>query len=111
MLSKSAVEFLSPMTYQDDAKRCYCILPFGSIYWDDEIPDFEALHSLGKQDYRAISGLFVIRSKLWRAEELTDQEEQYWEAAKSQLLNYPLFHRLELSVEDREAQDDLEASV
>lgn len=109
MLSKSAVEFLSPMTYQDGAKRCYCLIPLGAIYWDDEIPDFKDFHALDKQDYRAIMRLFGIRSKLWFGKEPTEPEDQHWEAAKSQLPNYPLFCRLDLSVEDREAQDELEA--
>lgn len=76
----------------------------GGIYWADEIPDFRALMDVPESDRNCIYKLFAIRFKIWSGEVLTDDENSYWNAAKQQIPNYPIFHRIQISDGDRAAQ-------
>src|SRR5437660_7298024 len=50
------------------------ILPLGSIYWDDEIPDITQFVTLPEDDRSRILHLFSIRFKIWdRSEEHTSE--------------------------------------
>jgi hypothetical protein len=42
-LSAATTQRLEALLFRVDAKRGVCILPLGSIYWDDEIPDIALL--------------------------------------------------------------------
>jgi hypothetical protein len=108
MLSKAAIAFLSPLTYRANAERRSCLLPLGGIYWEDEIPDFDVLLELSERDRNLVYRLFSIRFKSWNGETLSDADQSFWVKARSQVPNYPLFQRLELSAEDQRAQDEVE---
>jgi hypothetical protein len=43
MLSEKAIVLLTALSYRGDAKWEVNILPFGSIYWTDEMPSFRDL--------------------------------------------------------------------
>lgn len=60
MLSETAVEYLSSLTYRVEAKRLSCALPLAGIYWDDEIPDFRSLFELSESDRNLVFRLFGI---------------------------------------------------
>jgi len=105
MLSQTAVEYLSALTYREDAQRLNCTLPVAGIYWDDEIPDFRALFELSESDRNLVFRLFGIRMKIWDRAKLNESDQALWDAALIQVPSFALFRRLELSTEDRAAQD------
>lgn len=108
MLSERAVKFLSALSFRPDAERLGSLLPLGGIYWADEIPDFETLLKVPEQDRNLIYRLFSIRFKIWDGETLSEVDQDFWDMARSQAPNYPLFQRLELSADDKRAQDQVE---
>jgi len=105
MLSEAAIDFLAPLTFRATAERRSCLLPLSGIYWEDEIPDFKALLKLPEQDRSLVLRLFSIRFSIWDGEELPEADQLYWDQARLQVPNYALFQRLDLSLEDRRAQD------
>jgi hypothetical protein len=106
MLSETAIEYLSPLVYREDAKRLCCLLPYSGIYWDDEvISDIGSVLKLSKSDRHLILRLFAIRMQIWHHAELSESDQEFWDCAKAQAPSYPLFRRLILSAEDRRAQD------
>jgi hypothetical protein len=111
MLSDAAVAFLSPLKYRADAERRSCMLPLGGIYWEDEIPDFNALLKVPEHDRGLIYRLFSVRFRIWNGETLSEADQRFWEAARSRVPDYPLFRRLELSADDQRAQDEVERNA
>ena len=111
MLSQTAIDFLSPLTYKENAERRICFLPLGGIYWEDEIPDFQELHNLPKHDRNLVYRLFSIRFSIWNGEELSEGDQRYWDEARLQVPKYAMFQRLKLSFEDEQAQDAVEREV
>jgi hypothetical protein len=104
MLSAEALKYLQPLKHDPTAERLSCMLPMGGIYWADEIPDFPALMRVPEQDRNLIFQLFRIRFKLWAGEDLDNDDRSYWDTARSQVPDYPVFHRVHISDEDRVAQ-------
>ncbi len=92
--NKSVAAYLSALVYRADAERRVCILPLGSIYWADEIPDFMGLMKLTEEERNQIFRLFAIRFKLWDGETLGEDDERFWNAARLYAPNCPLFRRL-----------------
>ena len=111
MLSEAAVAFLSPLTFRANAKRETCLIPLGGIYWDDEIPDFGLLLELPERNRKLIFRLFSIRFTLWAGNALSESAQAFLNEARSQVPAYPLFRRLNLSPDDRNAQEELERSA
>jgi len=64
-LSTATAQMLAALSFRSDAKRSVCILPLGSIYWDDEIPDLAQLMTLPEGDRNTVLHLFSIRFKIW----------------------------------------------
>lgn len=104
MLSKGALKYLKPLKYDPEAERRWSLVPLGGIFWADEIPDFRALSHLPKRDRDSIFRLFSISFRLWDGDELEEDEQAYWDAARTQVPDYPLFRRVDLSPDDRKAQ-------
>jgi hypothetical protein len=111
MLSAAALTFLAPLKYRAEAERLGCYVPLGGIYWDDEIPDFDALVQMSDQDQRLILRLFSIRFALWAGAELSGDDRRFFDAARSQIPEYPLFRRLTLTAADQQAQKQLEEEI
>ena len=104
MLSDGALKYLLPLKHDPKAERRSCMIPMGGIYWADEIPDFHALMDVPEHDRTLIYRLFSIRFKLWAGDDLNDEDQSYWDSARSQVPDYPVFHRVHISDEDRAAQ-------
>jgi hypothetical protein len=111
MLTERALEFLCSLNYRDDAERRICFVPLGGIYWSDEVPDFVALQKIPEDDRCLILRLFGIRFRIWNDEELSADDRAFWESARQQAPDYPVFQRLALSSDDRRAQQEAERQV
>ena len=110
MLSEKAIVLLSALSYRGDANWEVNILPFGSIYWIDEMPSVRDL--LDKQDdMLIIHAMFGIRLKLWDGEVLSAQDQQLWDAVKGQVPRWALFRRLSLNNEQQQAREEAERQV
>jgi hypothetical protein len=105
MLSQAVVDCLSSLAFRPDAERQSCAIPLAGIYWDNEMPDLRIIGKLSEEDRNQVFQLFGIRMKIWDQETLKKEDQQFWDTARSQIPNYALFQRLELSVEDRKAQE------
>jgi hypothetical protein len=110
MLSEKAVALIAALPYRPDAEWEVNILPFGSMYWKDEMPSLRDL--LDKQDHALIiHAMFGIRLKLWDREVLNAQDQRLWDAVKSQVPYWALFHRLHLNDEQKQARKEAEQQV
>jgi hypothetical protein len=83
-------------------------MPLSGIYWDDEMPDFKALFSLGEDDSMLYLCLLAIRIRLWRGEALNDEDQNRWDTVRTQVPRCPVFMRLEISDDDRKTQREAE---
>ena len=64
MLSDKIVGVIAALPYQPDAEWEVNILPFGSIYWKDEMPDIGDPFDR-PEDTSVINAMFGMRLKLW----------------------------------------------
>ena len=110
MLSERMVTLLSALLFRPDAEWKVNILPFGSIYWDDEMPAIGDLFDKA-EDLAIILKMFGIRLKLWDGEVLKIQDRQVWDAIKHQVPDWALFKRLSLSDEQKVAREKAERQV
>src|SRR6266700_3466373 len=110
MLSEKAVALLADLPYRPNAEWQVNILPFGSIYWTDEMPSIDAL--LAKpDDMLIITTMFGISMKLWDGEALNAQDQRFWDAVKDQVPHWALFRRLNLNDEQKQARREAERQV
>ncbi|HEV7551846.1 MAG TPA: hypothetical protein VGP65_09190 [Candidatus Angelobacter sp.] len=110
MLSERMVAVLSSIPYRPDADWEVNILPFGSIYWKDEMPAMGDLFDR-QDDMAIIFRMFGIRMQLWDSEVLNVQDRQLWDALQRQVPDWTLFKRLILSDEQRAAREKAERQV
>jgi hypothetical protein len=75
MFSERMVRVLSALPFRPDAEWEVNILPFGSIYWKDEMPAIGDVFDK-VDDMVIIFKMFGIRLKLWDGEVLNIQERQ-----------------------------------
>ena len=111
MLSEGALDYLQDLTLQRGAERMACYLPFGGIYWDDELPDFRAFQQLPDKDRNLILRLFFIRFQIWKKQILLDSDQAFWDHAVAEVPHYALFHRLHLNSDDQRKQAQIEMEV
>jgi hypothetical protein len=109
MLSERMVAVLSALRYRPDAEWAVNILPFGSVYWRDEMPALADLFN--EHDMMIVMKMFGIRLSLWDGEVLDDQERQLWESVRNQVPDWALFKRLSLSDEQITARQEAERQV
>ena len=110
MLSEKAFARLAELPYRADADWGVNVLPFGSIYWKDEMPAIaELVDTL--EDMLIIHAMFGIRLKIWDGKMLDSQEQQLWDAVRGQVPNWALFQRLSLSDDQRLAREEAERQV
>ncbi len=110
-LSEATVAILGGLHFRAEARRMVSLIPLGSIYWEDEMPDYLSLMKLSEDEKNAVWRLFAIRFKIWDSERLSAEDESFWESARSDVPDWALFFRLTLSADDREARRQTEAEV
>jgi hypothetical protein len=110
MLSEKAVALLAALPYRPDAEWGVNLLPFGSVYWKDEMPSLQLLSDTPK-DMLIIHEMFGIRLKLWDGEVLSAPDQRLWDAVRSQVPQWALFHRLNLNDEQKQARKEAERQV
>ena len=55
--------------------------------------------------------LFSIRFEIWDSKTISESDQTFWDEARALVPEYPLFRRLQLSTEDRQAQDEVECKA
>ena len=109
-LSKKAVSMLTALQYQPSAAWGVNILPFGSIFWLDEMPSMAELFGSADDTY-LIHSMFGLRLKLWDGQSLDANDQQLWDSVKAQVPEWPFFKRLCLSSEQKRARAQAELQV
>lgn len=109
MLSERMVAVLSALPYRPDSEWQVNILPFGSVYWKDEMPEMRDM--LDTQDMTTVLRMFGIRLQLWDDEALNAEDRQLWDAVRRQVPDWALFKRLSLCDEQRAAREKAEQQV
>lgn len=110
MLSNEVVALIAAMPFDPDAAWEVNLLPFGSIYWTDEMPSVRDLFDK-PSDMAVISAMFGIRLKIWDGDQLSADDQRMWEIVKKQVPHWALFRRLSLSDEQRIAREKAERQV
>ena len=108
MLSEETLARLSTLTYRPDAERHVCILPLGSIHWDDELPQNQLIMAFPEPDRNEVLRAFAIRMKLWNQQPLSDDDRELWDSVRSAAPNWAIFRRLDLSDDDRREREGAE---
>ena len=111
MLSQIAVKQLSGLTYRPEAEWLVNVLPVGSVYWADEMPDIRELVHYPEEDRERILRMFSIRLKMWDAEALSDDEKRLWDSICAQVPTWALFRRVSLTEEQKVARQKAEQQV
>jgi len=86
------------------------MVPFGSIFWLDEMPSMAELFE-DTNDAFLIHSMFALRLKLWDGQTLNADDQQLWDSVKTQVPEWPLFKRLCLSSEQKQAREQAELNV
>jgi hypothetical protein len=108
MISENTITQLSALTYRADAKRRVCWIPLGGICWDDEMPDvYQSIH-FPEEDRDQMFRLFLLRTKIWKGVELSEDEQDFWDEARARMPSWALFHRISISEADLLAQEQAE---
>jgi hypothetical protein len=97
------------LPFRADAERSVCILPLGSIYWEDEMPDLAQLMKLPENDRNAVWRLFSLRFKIWDRERLCDDEQRFWDEVQKQAPGWAILPQP--SAEDQRVREETEAGV
>jgi hypothetical protein len=109
-LSEKALSMLTALRYDPSASWGVNIVPFGSIFWLDEMPSMaELFDSAG--DTSLIHSMFALRVKLWDGQALNAEDQKLWDSVKAQVPDWPFFKRLELSSEQKQAREQAELQV
>ncbi|HXB72086.1 MAG TPA: hypothetical protein VNY05_27870 [Candidatus Acidoferrales bacterium] len=111
VLTEAIIARLRKLPARDDARRMVSVIPLGSIYWDDEMPDYLDLAKLSEDERNAMWRLFGIRFKIWDGEVLSTDDQAFWDAARKDVPTWALFHRLALSADDRDACKQAEGDI
>ena len=111
MLTSTTIEYLRGRRLDPAAERRDCYLALGGIYWSDEIPDFKTLGMLPDEVSEQVFRLMAIRQQIWNGEDLPGKDRALWNAAIAQAPDCPIFQRLTIAADDREAQSAAQSSV
>jgi|ERR1700722_6809836 len=109
-LSQKAVSMLTLLRYEPGSAWGVNMLPFGSIFWLDEMPSIAELFE-NTHDAFLIHSMFALRLKLWDGRALDADEQRLWDSVKAQVPDWPLFKRLSLSSEQKQAREQAELDV
>lgn len=109
-LSEKAVSMLTALEYEPGAAWGVNILPFGSIFWLDEVPSRVGLFE-NTDDSFLINSMFGLRLKLWDGQRLDANDQQLWDSVQAQVPEWPFFKRLCLSSAQKQAREQAELQV
>lgn len=109
-LSDDTLAYVRTLTFRADAQRKVSILPFSSVYWEDEMPGLARLVQLPERDRKQIMQVFAIRQKIWNGLILSEDDQHVWDDTRQQLPDWALFRRLVLSAEDDRERREIEES-
>lgn len=99
-LGPTLVDFASALPYRADAEQRVSWMPYTGVFWTDEIPGLRALAgAMSSEDRHQLFSLFDIRAQMWLGNEISAAEQELWDAARAQVPDYPLFHRLDVDEE------------
>lgn len=110
MLTDKTVAVLAKLAYQPEAEWEVNILPFGSIFWKDEMPAIADIFDQ-PEDMSIIHQMFAIRLNVWDGEALNAQDTELWDGVRTQVPHWALFKRLTLSDEQKLAREQAERQV
>ena len=99
MLSDAAARGLNTQVFRPDAGLCVNIIPYETVYWEDEWPEPEL--NLTPEESDAVRKMFWFRKKIWDGVALEANEHQAWNEMKQQVPDWALFRRLELTREQK----------
>jgi hypothetical protein len=94
-IGAAALQYLSSLVYRPDEGVVVGMIPLTGIYWTDEIPDHDLIQALPEEDRHQVYRIFCIRKLIWRRKQLSPEDQELWESAKSHVPACPLFQRLE----------------
>ncbi len=98
--SEHTVELLQRQRFNPKARQIYDIHPLGTFRWTDELPEeWGTVGIVNLQDRHLVSRLFELRNCFWETGAMTDEDEFFWEDAKRQFPDWPIFLRLHISDE------------
>ena len=109
-LSQKAVSLLTALRYEPRAAWGVNIVPFGSVFWLDEMPSMAELFE-SNGDTSLIHSMFALRLKLWDGQALSAEDQKLWDSVKAQVPDWPFFKRLHLSSEQKQAREQAELQV
>ena len=109
-LSEKAVAMLTALQYQPSAGWGVNIVPFGSIFWLDEMPSMVELFE-NTDDKFLIHSMFALRLKLWDGQALNADDQRLWDSVKVQVPDWAFFKRLCLTNEQKQAREQAEMQV
>jgi hypothetical protein len=75
------------------------------------MPDFLDLAKLSEDERNMVWRLFSLRFKIWDGQSLSNEDGEFWATARAEVPAWALFHRLELSADDREARKKSEGDI
>ena len=108
--SKKAVSMLTALKYQPSAGWGVNIVPFGSIFWLDEMPSMAELFE-NDNDKFLIYSMFSLRLKLWDGQTLNPDDQQLWDSVKAQVPEWAFFKRLRLTRQQKQDREQAEMQV
>lgn len=109
-LSQKAVSLLTALRYEPSAAWGVNVVPFGSVFWLDEMPSMaELFESTG--DALLIHSMFAFRLKLWDGHGLNAEDQELWDSVQAQVPDWPFFKRLHLQNEQKQAREQAELQV
>ena len=108
-ISESAVEKIKALSHKADAEIIHCLLPLGSIFWSDELPDSKLrFHEFKGDDHEFVMRLFAIRIGYWNDGVIPEEDRAFWEQAKTRFPDWPIFQRLEFTATAKAAHEEVE---
>ena len=113
MLSEDAYNKITSLALDPEAKMVCCVLPLGSIFWTDELPDHRLIFTsfAPGNDQEFVAKVFALRMRLWTDGRISEGDLEFWENARILFPNWPLFKRLELGKPEREALESIDREI
>lgn len=110
MFSDSSIKIIRRLCFDSSAGLHHCMIPLGSIYWDDELPE-ERFSAFSHPDRDLVLRVFSIRISLWNKEKIGESDLLFFEKVRMMFPHWPLFQRLQLNRESQIAHEKVQQSA